>query len=419
MKQMEEEDEKEQEELRSRINQLEADVENYNHLLVSWRERYQKLELDFSKEQQLRKNAENELHLLRSPQTSSTDAVPLPPRTIKDYTRINASGTQDSLQSPEPFSKDVPMGCGKCSKDTRCECMEVLAAMSCAKCTKDSHCECIAQALEMSNILPDVSSTSYKRSHSPFSTTDSKRSRYTTSTEAETEATEIDFTTQISAHQPSTLTTTTSTSSMPAPAMPDDSCGFCTDGTPCICAEMAADAAKKQDPYQKTQPAFSQTSSTNLTSNTCINGPGTCAQCQSSSSSTLFCKSLAATRPLPTSQLPPSTNFTLENPTSSHAGPSNFPSNPTAAPTTQAITGPTLSCADAYRTLSRHPAFDQASQELGAWIPELKTIPGGSASVNGQSGREERIMEGLTAFEVEAASVMGVLKFFDRRFGRG
>lgn len=83
------------------------------------------------------------------------------------------------------------------------------------------------------------------------------------------------------------------------------------------------------------------------------------------------------------------------------------------------MTGPTLSCADAYQTLSRHPAFDQASEELGTWIPELRTIPGGRTSARGQTGREERSMEGLTAFEVEAASVMGVLKFFDRRFGRG
>ena len=27
--------------------------------------------------------------------------------------------------------------------------------------------------------------------------------------------------------------------------------------------------------------------------------------------------------------------------------------------------------------------------------------------------------EGRTAFEIEAASVMGVLRFFDRRFGKG
>lgn len=64
--------------------------------------------------------------------------------------------------------------------------------------------------------------------------------------------------------------------------------------------------------------------------------------------------------------------------------------------------GLTLSCADTFTTLSRHPAFDRANEELEAWMPQLATVPGSL----------ER-----TAFEVEAASVMGVLKFFDRRFG--
>ncbi|KAL8793093.1 MAG: hypothetical protein Q9195_004299 [Heterodermia aff. obscurata] len=69
----------------------------------------------------------------------------------------------------------------------------------------------------------------------------------------------------------------------------------------------------------------------------------------------------------------------------------------------RAITGISLSCADAYATLSRHPAYERASEDPGAWIPKLATIPGGA----------ER-----PAFEVEAASVMQTLRFFDRRFGR-
>ena len=40
-------------------------------------------------------------------------------------------------------------------------------------------------------------------------------------------------------------------------------------------------------------------------------------------------------------------------------------------------------------------------------MPHLATVPGG-----GGGGKER------TAFEVEAASVMGVLRFFDRRFGK-
>lgn len=411
MKQMEEEDEKEQEELRSRINQLEADVENYNHLLVSWRERYRKLEMDFGKEQRLRKSAENELYPLRNTNSNSTDAIPLPPRTARDHQQNPALQNQQNLQQGQPFPEGLLMGCGKCTKDSRCECIEALASMSCGKCTKDSHCECIAQAFDMNNILPDPSSIPYKRSHSPSSTTDSKRSRYATSnTDAETETIEIDFTTQFSSRPPPLPAPpiTTSTSSLPAPAMPDDSCGFCQDGTPCICAEMAADAAKNQVPnsYPKPHPQSSKQSPiNNITSNrVCANGPGTCAQCQSSPSSTRFCKSLAAIRPPPLSvppNLPPLTTH----------------STPTAPNTTQAIAGPTLSCANAYQTLSQHPAFKQASEELGSWIPELRTVSG----AGGGGGRvaPAKGTEGLTAFEVEAASVMGVLRFFDRRFGRG
>ena len=410
MKQMEEEDEKEQDELRARINQLEADVENYNHLLVSWRERYQKLEMDFSQEQQLRKTAENELCMWKSANSNNTDAVPLPPRTAKSRPQNPALQIQTNPQQGQAFSEDVPMGCGKCTKDSHCECLEALANMSCGKCTKDSHCECMAQAFDMGNVLPNTTSISYKRSHSPPSATDSKRSRYTTSNgDTEIDATEIDFTTQYSARPPLALTAVNSATSMPAPPIPEDSCGFCQDGTACICAEMAADAAKNQDPIAYAKPQATPTRKpTTAIPNTCVNGPGTCAQCLSSSSSALFCKSIAATRPL---------HSLTTNP--SPFAPSDHPrqTSDTSSTTTQAITGPTLSCADAYQTLSRHPAFEQASEELGTWVPELKTMPGGAAG--GTRGGKAGSTEGFTAFEVEAASVMGVLRFFDRRFGKG
>jgi hypothetical protein len=65
---------------------------------------------------------------------------------------------------------------------------------------------------------------------------------------------------------------------------------------------------------------------------------------------------------------------------------------------------PSLSVADTYRTLSTHKNFNQASDELNTWLGRLQPTPQ-------QAGR--------APMEVEAASVMGVLKFFDRRFGRG
>ena len=67
--------------------------------------------------------------------------------------------------------------------------------------------------------------------------------------------------------------------------------------------------------------------------------------------------------------------------------------------------GNTLSCADAFTRLSQHHAFPRASHELGSWVSQLTAVPGTAKT------------EGRTAFEIEAASVMSVLKFFDNRFG--
>jgi len=75
---------------------------------------------------------------------------------------------------------------------------------------------------------------------------------------------------------------------------------------------------------------------------------------------------------------------------------------PTAKPTQPP---PSLSVADTYKTLSTHKGFEQASDELSTWLGRLHAAP--------------QAHEGRAQMEVEAASVMGVLKMFDRRFGRG
>ena len=70
----------------------------------------------------------------------------------------------------------------------------------------------------------------------------------------------------------------------------------------------------------------------------------------------------------------------------------------------------TLSCADAFTTLSRHPKFSRASDELSSWLPKLHMLP---------NPRDLEVAEksnARAAMEVEAASVMGVLRYFDRRF---
>ena len=370
MKKMEEEDEREQEELRGQIQHLEEDVQKYHNMLLSWQQRCEGLERHLAEEQRLRKNARSELLLLQMRQNASTDAVPLPPKRYTNHTHCAPVKPEVNEPTVFAFENEIAMGCGKCSRDSRCECIE--------------------QAFALDSLAPDPTS---KRPHSPSLSQDTTK-RVRQSPPADFSSTEIDFTTQfVRSHPPTTLS-----SSMPTTtATPLDPCGFCSNGTPCICAEMAAEPTPSL-PIDYNYQSTTSNPSTAI-QNPCINGPGTCAQCQVSSTSTLFCKALAATREPEPSYLSP---FPLKAKPQSTIPPAQ----------TTAITGPTFSCADTFTCLSRHPAFDRASDDLGSWMPRLATVPA-SKGESGKEGGEVR-----TAFEVEAASVLEVLRFFDRRFGQ-
>ncbi|KAL8693141.1 MAG: hypothetical protein Q9224_003812, partial [Gallowayella concinna] len=387
MKKMEEEDAREQSELKARIQQLETDLESYNQLLLSWRQSMQQLEASMQEEKKLREIAEAELQLLRSSQRQVTDAVPLPRRSNRPK---QPSGATDPTNEPQPLDsyQNIALGCGNCSPDTRCECIE--------------------QAFDINDITANISDALGKRPHSPPSEEDNKR--FCPDSVEEIQNNEIDFTARFSSSKkPAKLITSTSTTSNPLPANPDP-CGFCKDGSPCICAEMALESMKAVN-AQSSNSILGIPSS--APTNPCINGPGSCDKCLVDANSTLFCKSLAATRRGYRPNQPAATsNFeesTLDNnddlpptPSSSDLDGPDPDANDNANSDGQATKGLTLSCADAYETLSRHPAFEKASEELSTWMPQLATVPG---------GRER------TAFEVEAASVMSVLKFFNRRFG--
>jgi hypothetical protein len=66
-----------------------------------------------------------------------------------------------------------------------------------------------------------------------------------------------------------------------------------------------------------------------------------------------------------------------------------------------------LSCAEAYQTLSSHRNFDKASDDIGSWLPKLRATP----------ASDEHQPNKIMPMEVEAASIMSVLKDFDVRFG--
>ena len=348
----EEEYQKEQEKLMTRVKQLEHSLDGCTEKLMYWRGKCSEIEDAYGKERQLRRSAEMEIEMLRKGMTSGGEAVALPPRR-PEYTAEPALGIPDSI----PAIELGDMGCGKCSVETRCECIE--------------------EAFEMDNVVAEPDAPTFKRPHSPQSGSDNKRHR-----PSDLDASsEIDFTAQFSTRRPPPLTTSASaSSSLTATALPDP-CGFCSDGTTCLCAELAKERPDRSlRPPASTLPTPPESAPINTsTSNSCINGPGSCTQCRSNPTSTLFCKSLAAAKPLDPYRLTPTTRDNTDQATTE---------------------GSTLNCADAFTVLSRHPGFDQATSELSTWIPQLSTVP-----------------SAITAFDIEAASVMGVLKLFDRRFG--
>ncbi|MCJ1365906.1 hypothetical protein MMC16_005031 [Acarospora aff. strigata] len=406
IRKIEDEDEREQTELRSQIDRLEAEVEHYQEELLAWHQRCRGLEKCLETEKAEKQALEQELARPRNRGGEVTDAVPLPPRRSVQKSTITTQEQQSEPMQSMTGSQDMSMGCGACTSVTRCECIE--------------------QAFNISNFTyPEESAP--KRPLSPQNAINSKRPRQSDDvSKPEFEELEIDFTSQFSSKPATNAAAIPSTAEPTAtsPATSPDPCGFCQDGTPCICAEMAAENAQLNPlapprsqftpppsdgdvipkPADNLQPNPNNT--TTWTTNPCVNGPGTCAQCRADPQSTLFCKSLAAARSIPTSTNP----TTATNPTILPC--TNAPNTSTSTccrtqphPTRSA--GLSLTCADAYTTLSRHPHYAEASDDLASWLPSLQT----RVMPRGQEGRP--------AMEVDAANVMSVLKFFDRRFGRG
>ena len=414
MKIIEEEDKREQDQLRSEIERLQAEVEKYNAELFAWRDRCQRLEKELDAERGMRQASETQSRVLRAGLPISTDAVPLPRRSPIRHKSGIAQGMHSSqMQDLLSPTEEVAIGCGECSTNSRCECIE--------------------QAFNIEIMSSDISNNVPKRAHSPYGSTGTKRHRQTPNSIVKTNPDadmEIDFTTK-PASQPD-IGTSISVQASGHENLVADPCGFCSNGTPCICAEMTFGAPTGRE--TRTVPALMQCtpppsdgdvirpdlqasagsiSVITSSSDPCINGPGTCAQCQADPHSTLFCKSLASARrsalasTMKVQDLAESAVQCCGKPGACcGVSESRDQTSPGVTANTDA-SRPTVTCADAFTALSRHPAYERASAQLGEWLPQLQ------ATANHPGGMENR-----TAYEIESASVLGVLRFFDRRFGK-
>lgn len=412
MKTIEQEDKKEQDQLRNEVERLQAEVETYSSEVFAWRDRCQRLEKELDAERGLRQTSETQIKMLRAGLPVSTEAVPLPPRTSTRYKLGTAQDMKRSEMQDQLPTEAIAIGCGNCSTNSRCECIE--------------------QAFNVENMSSDTTNTVPKRPHSPYGPTGNKRYRQTFNsiiTSVPDADMETDFTTK-PASQPD-IGTSTLVQASGHENLVADPCGFCSNGTPCICAEMTFGAPTGRD--TRTAPALMQCtpppsdgdvirpglqdstgsiSATTSPSNPCMNGPGTCAQCQADPHSTLFCKSLAATRrstlasTMNAQDLVVSAVQCCDKPGACCSMTESLDQTSLRATANTDAAQPTVTCADAFTALSRHPAYERASAQLGEWLPQLQTTAKYSTG-----------MENRTAYEIESASVLGVLRFFDRRFG--
>jgi len=214
-----------------------------------------------------------------------------------------------------------------------------------------------------------------------------------------------------------------------------DGCGFCKDGTYCVCADTAM-ATPAMTPTTDTLPPMAQQVQTpppsepdashngmamEITADGAVklpkrntaasrpapvsrscgpNGPGSCAQCKADPKSGLFCRLMAA-------------KASREGITSGCCGGKRADGG-CCKTKKSSITLPSLPSlgltpAEAYQTLSSHKNFDRASDDIGSWLPKLRTTP--------LPEREGEQQQKMAPVEVEAASIMSVLKDFDVRFG--
>ncbi|KAI1420056.1 hypothetical protein F5Y12DRAFT_788565 [Xylaria sp. FL1777] len=340
------------------------------------------------------------------------------------------SPPESLVSSSHPQGLSDVTGCGNCSSTGSCSCVDdVLASttVECGKCSLGTRCECLEAALN-SPVTATDTELKRKPSHISELAPDEKRQK------AESYPNEIDFTAMFSSKKSVSIAAPPPPTEPIPPAQPSlqprEPCGFCTESSYCMCAETAAAAAPQTLPPMSQQvqtpppseddvgpPPMEVTStgaiklpslrslnrnsfqSAGKPSSCRANGPGTCSQCLRDPKSGLFCRSLAA------SFARESGNTSGVCCGSSAASGCCKSVNPPAL-TSNSATRVSLSCADAYQTLSSHPGFERATDEIETWLPKLRAVPKPGNTL------------GRTALDVETASIMGVLKEFDVRFGR-
>ncbi|KAJ5442061.1 bZIP transcription factor bZIP-1 [Penicillium cf. griseofulvum] len=377
--------------LQQQIDNLSGEVDQCREEMGWWRDRCHALEKEVSIERSAKEAIVKEFRSsFAGPNVSKPapipDSVPLPPRKTRS-SRMEGVQPTSTERNKEDGQTNVSLGCNNCS---------------------NAHCQCIEDAF---GIPMDTHESSRSR-HPPHGVGSPERDHRDPHIKPDPEEMEIDFTAQFSS-----VPTQPHDHDVSSP--PVDPCGFCQDGTPCICAEMAAQEQQRvrnantfetnrlapiQSISQFTPPPSEGDVRSEVVlppisqaTNPCANGPA--SRSASGTPSGGCCGGGGKDGGCCMSKDAPAT---ASKPRNNAALPSQPPA-PKPAPPSEL----TLSCADTFTTLSRHPNFSRASDDISTWLPKLHTLP---------NPRDLAPPDSRAAMEVEAASVMGVLRYFDRRF---
>ncbi|KAL2112968.1 hypothetical protein VUR80DRAFT_5872 [Thermomyces stellatus] len=335
----------------------------------------------------------------------------------------------------DPLPDTTDLTCGRCKPEGPCACVaEVLQSVQtigCGKCSAGTGCQCIEEVLSTTG-----ASQQPKRSVSPSSPVSSGKRMRTTAEEPPAAAMEMDFTHAFKKNtsaQPAAddggfgfEADTASRVRIP----PKDQCGFCTEGSYCVCADTTLPTSSLGDMATLPSMALNERqelspppeldtlpSPVEITSSGAVKirprqklptspvstprcgpgGPGTCAQCLADPQSGLFCRSLAAI------------NSSKGGSGCCGGGGSGEGCCKSKKASSQPVG---ISCADTYKTLSSHRNFSQAFEEIGTWLPKLKVVE--------RPQKDEDVdRPGRAAVDIDAASIMATLKFLDVRFRKG
>ena len=240
-------------EMRKRIGSLEAEIQHFNGELQSWKMRCDTLSRIAEYERKEKEAALVELSYVRhGALTTSTDAVPIPPRRLRTQGANAPPPMQYTTDAPAAESEGQA-GCDNCSL-TKCACVEQAIAIStstCGRCNAGSRCECLEETIKAASDMP--ATIELKKAHSsPSQEHTGKRHR---PPEPPTSSLEVDFTAQFSSKPIQQIRPAQDTQIARPSAEP---CGFCEDGTYCMCAEAASVVGTAHDTHLQLAPLLNE-----------------------------------------------------------------------------------------------------------------------------------------------------------------